>query len=88
MKDGEICIFLILIDNDAYRVRCECYEDFFDGELAYSCTWYKNGEEIMHAGYAEMIDTLDKARDSIMNTIKLRETLLSRADEIWEAENE
>ena len=77
MKDGEICIFYIPRKDDVYAVRCECYESYLDGKLAYGCSWYKGEKEILHAGRAEKIDTLEKARESIESTIKLRETLLS-----------
>ena len=88
MKDGEICIFQIPIGQDVFQVRCECYKSLVDGKLAYGSTYYKNGEEILHAGRGEMIDTVDKARKSIKSTISLRETLLAEAGRIWEDKDE
>lgn len=88
MRDGEICIFQIPIGEDLYQVRCECYESLFDGKLAYGSTYFKNGEEILHAGRGPQIDTVDKARKSIKSTISLREELLARANDLWEDNDE
>lgn len=86
MKDGEICIFQIPIGEDVFQVRCECYESLIDGKLAYGSTWFRNGEEWFRSGRGQKIDTIDKARKSIKLTIRLRETLLAEADEMWEDE--
>ena len=84
MKVGEICIFQIpLIQYDGiFSVRCECYYGY-EGK-AYGSTYYCGKKEILHTGNGKMIDTVDKARKSIIETIKFREKLAERFDEVYD----
>ena len=82
MKNGEVCMFRMTIKDDMYCVRCECYESLYDGKLAYGNTYFKNGEEVMHAGQGEMIDTMDKARKQIDSLDEFLERLPKIAEAI------
>ena len=78
MNNGDICLFQIPFNEDVYAVRCECYDSYvndFGGSLAYGNTYYKNGEEILHAGFGQMIDSLGKAKEALGETLELLKKL-------------
>lgn len=77
---GEICVFQIplLAYNGIFAVRCDCYPDYED--RAYRNTFYCNGREILHTESGLMIDTADKAKKAIIETIKLREALAEKEE--------
>ena len=80
MRSGEICIFYVTIGNDEYAVRCECYEGY-DGKVAFgNCIAKADGEkyaEIYHTGHGEKVDSIDKARKFVPETLEMIERIRS-----------
>lgn len=68
-----------LLEYDGvFAVRCNCYPGYED--KAYRNTFYCNGKEILHTESGQMIDTADKAKKAIIETIRLREALAEKEE--------